>query len=299
MEGRDQEEFFGPKSAQLPNPFEIPYLMPVAQNSFAANRYAPSTTVHPFQPQQQNDDDFDPMAEYETQVEPGPQSEPLLSNSVSQSHSSPSFFTNSPAWSLLYYRPYFDVNTSQVIERLIAPLKVRNKWSDAVGEKPDLYGPLWVATTLVFCMGVAGNVASALAFVASTTRTEWTYDFTRVTLAATLVYGYVFVVPLMLWLAMRWYGAKLHLTALWCCFGYGSFVFIPCSIICVPKREILRWLAITLAAMVSANCCVRYSCHLIRTRIDPAYRISKATPLCAFVCIFHLAFALMLKVFFF
>lgn len=70
------------------------------------------------------------------------------------------------------YRPYFDVDTEDVQRRVMWPLTVSlNSYetflsSELRGEDPkrrsDLYGPLWVATTLELEIAIVGNARSWL-----------------------------------------------------------------------------------------------------------------------------------------
>jgi hypothetical protein len=74
--------------------------------------------------------------------------------------------SKAPFWSPRRYRPYFDVDTSQVLDRVahsfLGPF--RPSFMAATADTPDLYGPFWVATTLVLVTAVAGNYADYLSF---------------------------------------------------------------------------------------------------------------------------------------
>jgi hypothetical protein len=74
--------------------------------------------------------------------------------------------SKAPFWSPRRYRPYFDVDTSQVLNRVahsfLGPF--RPSFMAATADSPDLYGPFWVATTLVLVTAVAGNYADYLSF---------------------------------------------------------------------------------------------------------------------------------------
>ena len=97
-----------------------------------------------------------------------------------------------------------------------------------VAGNPDLYGPFWIATTVVFVMFVVGNMAVS---VDSYTRgTEYTPNFSHLSLAATVVYSYVTFVPLVLWLGFRYYSIPASLVQLWCLYGYALAVFVPVSV---------------------------------------------------------------------
>lgn len=66
----------------------------------------------------------------------------------------PSFITaNHNFWTIKYYQKYFDVQTNEVVERIVSsvlPQKVsRNYFDERIKGKPDLYGPIWISVTLV------------------------------------------------------------------------------------------------------------------------------------------------------
>ncbi|GAA51204.1 protein YIPF1 [Clonorchis sinensis] len=60
--------------------------------------------------------------------------------------------------------------------------------------RADLYGPFWIATTLILASAIGGNISS---YLQSRGRlTSWRYDFRKVTLASTVIYMYWWLVPL-------------------------------------------------------------------------------------------------------
>jgi protein YIPF1/2 len=65
-------------------------------------------------------------------------------------------------------------------------------------------------------------------FVAKTQKVDFSYDFTLLTAAAALMYGYANVIPTILWGAMKWYGCEPSLLEILCLYGYGGMiVWIP------------------------------------------------------------------------
>lgn len=63
--------------------------------------------------------------------------------------------------SVQFYQPYFDVDTSDVQNRLQQALIFcgrQETFMTFVGTKPDVYGPFWIATTLVFTLSVSANM---------------------------------------------------------------------------------------------------------------------------------------------
>ena len=157
-------------------------------------------------------------------------------------------------WSISYYQPLFDVDTLQVLSRVKGALLPRPKGAffELITANPDLYGPFWISTTLVFAMAMTGNLASYVNFVETPGRKEWTYDFSLLTLAGSVVYLYVTLLPMLFWMLLRYWEASKKLVDVLCIYGYTLVIFIPISILCVVPSNILRWLLVLIGGLVSA-----------------------------------------------
>ncbi|MBA0687377.1 hypothetical protein Goari_014922, partial [Gossypium aridum] len=87
------------------------------------------------------------------------------------------------------------------------------------------YGPFWICTTLIF---VAASIGTFVTYVAHKLRDkEWNYDINLVTWSAGVFYGYVTVVPLVLYVILKYFSAPSGLVQLFCLYGYSLFIFIP------------------------------------------------------------------------
>jgi len=68
----------------------------------------------------------------------------------------------------------------------------------------------------------------------------------------TLVYAYGIVLPVLLWIALRYMGvgewSVVEAVAVW---GYAMFVWIPVSILCVIPVPIARWVLVGVAFALS------------------------------------------------
>jgi hypothetical protein len=67
--------------------------------------------------------------------------------------------------SVRFYQPYFDVDTVEIISRISQAMfycKRNENFLTYTKDKPDAYGPVWIATTLVFTVSVASHVNSWL-----------------------------------------------------------------------------------------------------------------------------------------
>jgi hypothetical protein len=60
-----------------------------------------------------------------------------------------------------FLQVYFDVTTDEVKERLINSLIPFNpKFYDVLQKSPDLYGPIWIYTTLIFVISASGSLTN-------------------------------------------------------------------------------------------------------------------------------------------
>ncbi|GIY50123.1 protein YIPF1 [Caerostris extrusa] len=159
-------------------------------------------------------------------------------------------------WKFSYYQSFFDVDTDQVAQRIIwsmIPLPGRATFLDRqIRPKPDLYGPFWIAATLVFSTAISANIANYL-------RTEgqgahlWSYDFHKVSLSATAVYSYTFLLPLILW-GLMWYRQNTNrytLLEMLCVYGYSLAIYVPISVLWVIQVAWFQWILVIIGAVLS------------------------------------------------
>jgi len=152
-------------------------------------------------------------------------------------------------FSLEPYKVYFDLDTADVLHRMrLACLPLGSNFTTAVQDNPDLYGPFWIAATLVFLSSATGNLASYYAYRGTG---AWTYDIQKVTLSALLFYGYITVVPLVWYICFRYWGAQASPTALVTLYGYSLTIFLPISLLCAIPNELLRWIIVFSGGMVA------------------------------------------------
>ena len=156
--------------------------------------------------------------------------------------------------SVEYYQPYFEVSTAQVTARVKAganPMQP-DVFATSSEANPDLYGPFWIATTLVFVIGMTSMLNSYLAHSADAER-PWERDYTSLTLAATVVYGYAILAPVAVWGAALYSGAAPTASTLrlWGMYGYSLVLFVPTALLCTIPSPAVQWLAVIAATAVS------------------------------------------------
>mmetsp|Transcript_10750 Transcript_10750/g.21798 ORF Transcript_10750/g.21798 Transcript_10750/m.21798 type:complete len:293 (-) Transcript_10750:155-1033(-) len=211
-------------------------------------------------------------------------------------------------WTISYYQPLFDVDTVQVLNRIKGSLlpRPRGAFFEMIAANPDLYGPFWVATTLIFAMAITGNLATYIAFVPGKKdetgkEIKWTYDFQQLTVAGSVVYSYVTLLPLLFWLLLRYYEASKKLADVLCIYGYTVAIFVPISILCVAPSNLLRWLLVLLGGAISSIFLLsNFHAHLADCFPYGEGDAKKKTySLLGLMLIFHLVLVFVFKLYFF
>lgn len=127
------------------------------------------------------------------------------------------------------FRKYFDVDTYEVLHRCVIPFYRfwKPDFFHIAEENPDLYGPFWLASTLIFLTAVTGNLDSYIHYKlnpgssssssgsssggSTKTTTKWTYNVDKVSVAFVVFYLYVSLIPFLFWGMMRYFKSKLKL----------------------------------------------------------------------------------------
>ncbi|XP_074836387.1 protein YIPF2 isoform X2 [Carettochelys insculpta] len=125
-------------------------------------------------------------------------------------------------WTFQYYQMFFDVDTSQVLDRIkgaLLPLPGKNFVRHHLRHNPDLY----------------------------------------VTVAGAIIYCYAGLAPLALWGYLQWrkgptgpLGSYSFLETA-CVYGYSLFVYIPTSILWLVPAAWLQWFLLAMAAALSGS----------------------------------------------
>jgi len=198
-------------------------------------------------------------------------------------------------WTVEYYQPYFDVDTSTVLKRCYATLLPLSPTYPSLTSGCDLYGPFWVSTTLILALFLSSSLAASISKYLSSPNAQYDYNFGLLGLAATLVYTYSFGVPLALWLALRYLGVGewgiVDALGVW---GYAQFVWIPVSMLCVIPESITRWVFVGLAFSLSGYYLVVNVYPILSSADAKATRL-----LIVAVGVLHAGLALTFKVLFF
>ncbi len=133
----------------------------------------------------------------------------------------------------------------QVGERIAATVLPNKDFFSLIAVNPDLYGPFWVPTTLIFVLFAVTTISESLQSVWG--NTSYVYDLTALSWAISTVYAFVVFIPLILWGICAFYKVPLKLLELMNIYGYGLAIWIPVSFLCIINVEILKWVLVSVA----------------------------------------------------
>uniref|UniRef100_A0A7N0T5X2 Protein YIP n=1 Tax=Kalanchoe fedtschenkoi TaxID=63787 RepID=A0A7N0T5X2_KALFE len=157
-------------------------------------------------------------------------------------------------FSISSYTQYFNVDTDVVLNRLLSSLYPHTSdFFSKIDANPDLYGLIWISTTLVFVLASLGNCATYLMDKRTDSSTSWSFDVSYVNWAAGSIYGYVILVPLAFYFLLQYLGSNTSLIRFWCLWGYSLFIFILSSFLLVIPVEFLRWIIIIATGVASSS----------------------------------------------
>lgn len=205
-------------------------------------------------------------------------------------------------WTFEYYQSFFNVDTVQVLDRVkgsLMPLPGRNFVKHHLKSNPDLYGPFWICTTLVFSVAISGNLSVFLTQMGDPSY-HYRPQFHRVTVAAVGVFLYAWLVPVALWGFLLWrlggdrlVGGYSFLETV-CVYGYSLFIYIPTSVLWIIPVEWLRWMLILVAMLISGSVLVLTFWPVVREDTKPMAAVTLAAML-----VLHMLLAVGCKLYFF
>ncbi|KZT12966.1 Yip1 domain family protein [Laetiporus sulphureus 93-53] len=203
-------------------------------------------------------------------------------------------------WTLEAYQHHFDVDTKTVLQRCymtMFPPAAPSYLSTYLSPSADLYGPFWTLTTLIFSLFVCSSLASAIAAWLSNpdAAASIAYDFGLIFTATALVYAYGIALPVLLWFALRYLGVgEWGITEAVAVWGYGQFVWIPVTVLCVIPVPLVRWVLVGIAFLLSG--------YFLVANVYPVLASADAKPvrlIIILLVILHAGLALSFKVLFF
>ena len=178
------------------------------------------------------------------------------SASSSGSNEVPKLSLLSPSSWLAFLQAMFDVSTAEVVQRLLMAATphrlLKGTEVSILLNKPDLYGPFWIATSAIIAMTGAGNIERL--FVSGYTFTDYSLLWT----ASWFMYGCLCAVPLIAFL-VAWILKRqgetntfdLNYAHLVCMYGYSNLALIPVCVVCVIPNALLQEIALAIGGVNS------------------------------------------------
>ena len=146
---------------------------------------------------------------------------------------------------------------------------------------------------MIFILFIAGTLAQYLNPEDATAR--FAYDFTLLSAASGLIYGYTFIIPVGLWGVLKWFGSEgANVLECWALYGYANLIWIPVALISWSRVNILNWVFVSVGFAWSAAFLVRNLWPLVN-----ATDIRTSRVLLIVVVALHAGLAIAIKEFFF
>ncbi|CAI9091568.1 OLC1v1026633C1 [Oldenlandia corymbosa var. corymbosa] len=157
-------------------------------------------------------------------------------------------------FSISSYTQYFNVDTDIVLNRILSTFSpTSGDFFNKIDANPDLYGLVWISTTLIFVITSLGNCATYLIQRRHDSSTLWNFDVSYVNVATCAIYGYALLVPLGFYFLLQYLGSNASLVRFWCLWGYSLFIFILSSFLLIIPVNFLRWMVILISGAASAG----------------------------------------------
>ncbi|ELK06176.1 Protein YIPF1 [Pteropus alecto] len=154
-----------------------------------------------------------------------------------------------------------DSDKTEVFDRIkgsLLPIPGKNFVRLYIRSNPDLYGPFWICATLVFAIAISGNLSNFLIHLGEKTY-HYVPEFRKVSIAATVIYAYAWLVPLALWGFLLWRNSKVmnivsySFLEIVCVYGYSLFIYIPTAILWIIPQKAVRWILVMMALGISGS----------------------------------------------
>ncbi|ORY51960.1 Yip1-domain-containing protein [Rhizoclosmatium globosum] len=175
-------------------------------------------------------------------------------------------------WTLQFYAQFFDVDSTDVAQRIIAAVIPRGGFMDSIASNPDLYGPFWIPTTVIFALFVTSFIAGSINAYFSNTSADYVYDMALLSFASTAVYSYVGGTSAALWGIGRYFGCPVKILEVVGLVGYGMSIWVPVSLLCILPSDILRTVLVLVAFVLTSFLFVQNISPFYNNASNPAGR---------------------------
>ena len=188
------------------------------------------------------------------------------------------------------FKKYFQITSQDFLLRFLNSLiPFNNKFQNLVKDRPDLYGPIWIYSSLIIIISSTGSLTRTFQ---GNNNKNFFQEF--VPIAGVVIYGVGFGLPILIAFLMKMFGTSLTFVSVICTYGYSFSIFLPISIICVIQLDILQWVSLIYAVFSSTSLLlVNYY------RLMGEYSRNKKFLILIIVFIFQFGLLLFFKLYFF
>ena len=150
---------------------------------------------------------------------------------------------------LTIFKKYFKITSDDFILRLINSfIPFNNKFGNLIKNNPDLYGPIWIYTSLILLISSTGSLTRTLQ---GNNNKNFFQEF--IPIAGIIIYSVGFGLPILIAFLMKIFGNSLGIVHVICTYGYSFSIFLPISIICIIQVDPLQWIALFYAVFSSTS----------------------------------------------
>ena len=143
-------------------------------------------------------------------------------------------------FSFEYYQPYFHVTQQTVLSRILRSLSPwRQDFFESADTTPDLYGPFWILTTIIFLLSLMGNLST---YIKHFGEAQFEFRLELIRYGTIIVYSFGLGFPLALGLLLRFFKSNVTTFQVICLYGYSLSVFLPILILCVIPVSFVQWI---------------------------------------------------------
>ena len=147
------------------------------------------------------------------------------------------------------FKRYFQITSNDFIHRLINSfIPFNNKFGNLIQNNPDLYGPIWIYTSLILLISATGSLTRTLQ---GHNNKNFFQEF--IPIAGTTIYSVGFGLPILITFLMKLFGITLGFVHVICTYGYSFSIFLPISIICLIQINAVQWIALLYAVFSSTS----------------------------------------------
>ena len=149
----------------------------------------------------------------------------------------------------MIFKRYFQITSNDFILRFINSfIPFNNKFGNLIKSNPDLYGPIWIYTSVILSLSATGSLTRT---IQGHNNKNFFQEF--IPIAASIIYIVGFGLPILIAFLMRIFGIKLGFVHVICTYGYSFSIFLPISIICIIQYNFIQWIALIYAVFSSTS----------------------------------------------